>query len=149
MSKIKNKNKNRIIPIIIFVIVFVFVIGIYFLYTNINKVKYSCVDYRSNTYYEFDTEEEMHSVCDKFNGVEEDKIMDNYAIYKDLVKVNDSNFAFYPYINDDDTLSITISITNCNNPLLAKEKAEKWFIEHSYNIKDYIIEYEYPCDYTE
>jgi len=141
------KKKNILVPIIAFVIVFVVVIGIYLIYNYFNKAKYSCVDYSTNTYYEFKTEKEMHEVCDKFNGVEEDKKLEKYPIYNELIKVNDEDFAFYPYINSDDNLSITIAISNCDNPTAAKDKALKWFKDHSYNISDYNIEYESPCNY--
>ncbi len=138
-------KKNKVIPLIVFVVVFLIIICVYFLLNS--NTKYSCIDYRTDTYYEFNNEEEMHAVCDKFNGVDDDKIMDNYTIYNDLKDVNEEDFAFYPYINSDETLSITIVISNCDNPTFAKAKAEKWFRNHSYNINDYVIEYEYPCDY--
>ena len=88
----------------------------------------------------------MHKVCDSLNGTDDDAIMDNYAIYDDLINANDPSYAFYPYINSDKTLSIIIAIVDCNNQALAKDKAEKWFSDHSYNMGDYTIEYEYPCE---
>ena len=88
----------------------------------------------------------MHKVCDNLYENDEDKIMDTYIIYNDLIEVDDPDFAFYPYINSDNKLSIIITIANCDNPTLAKEKAEKWFSDNSYNINDYTIEYEYPCN---
>ncbi len=138
-------KKEILIPIAVFVIVFILIIGIYLIYINLNKPKYFCTDYSTNTYYEFDTEEEMHKVCDKFNGVEDDKIMETYSIYNDLIEAEDPGFAFYPYISNE-KLSIIIAISDCNDQEGAKKRAIKWFSDHSYNIANYDVEYEYPCN---
>lgn len=140
------KNKNTLMALIIFLIVFVlFIIG-YVIYNSFFSKEYSCIDYSSGTTYTFKSEKEMHEVCDKFNGVEDDKKMNSYSIYNDLININDPDYAFYPYVNSDDKLSIIIAISNCDNPNQAKEKAIAWFKNHSYNINDYTIEYEYPCE---
>ena len=139
------KNKSTIVALIIFIVVFtVFIIG-FIIYKSFFKKEYSCTDYSTNTTYTFKSEEEMHEVCDKFNGVEDDNTMTSYNIYNDLINTNDPDFAFYPYA-DGDKLSIIIAISNCDNPNKAKEKAIAWFKNHSYNINDYTIEYEYPCE---
>ena len=36
----------------------------------------------------------MHSVCDKFNGIEEDKLIQKYPIYSDLINANEEEFIF-------------------------------------------------------
>ena len=137
-------NKKLILVIII---VFILVSTIsYSLINLLNSDKYFCFDYDTDTYYSFKTEEEMHEVCDKFNGVEDDKKMSNYTIYDDLINANDRSFSFDPYINSNNELSIIVKIIDCNNQESAKEKAKKWFSNHSYNINDYVIEYEYPCN---
>ena len=87
----------------------------------------------------------MHSVCDKFNGIEEDKLIQKYPIYKDLINANEEEFIFEPYIDSNNNLAIIIIITDCKNPEIARKKSKEWFINHSYNIKDYTIDYEYPC----
>ena len=140
------KNKSTMTALIIFIIVFaIFMIG-FIIYKSFFGKEYSCIDYSSNTEYTFKSEKEMHEVCDQFNGVAEDNAMSNYSIYDDLINNNDPDFAFYPYINADKELSIIIAISNCENPNLAKTKAIAWFKNHSYNINDYTIEYEYPCE---
>lgn len=139
------KDKEKIIPLVVFVLTFIIVIVIFTVFSNSKKQVYSCYDYENDKTYTFETEEEMHQVCDKLDGVEEDKLLSSNPIYEDLIATNDSDFAFYPYINDEQELVITIAISNCDTPDLAKKKAVDWFSEHSYDINDYIIEYEYPC----
>ena len=36
----------------------------------------------------------MHKVCDKFNGVEEDKQLNSYEIYDDLINADEYGFTF-------------------------------------------------------
>ena len=139
-------NKNKLIPIGVFVITFIVFIVTYVMITNHNKNKYSCYDAETDTTYTFKTEEEMHQVCDNLTTDENDKIMDTYEIYNDLLANEDSSFSFYPYINSDKKLSIIIAISDCENPTAAKTKAENWFKSHSYDINDYTIVYEYPCN---
>lgn len=140
-------NKDKIIPILVFIITFAIITSLFYIINNSKKNKYSCYDYENNINYKFSTEEEMHEVCDNLNsGEKENQIMDKYNIYNDLKEVNDPDFAFYPYVNSDDELTIIITILECNNKTLAKQKAENWFINHSYNINDYTIEYEYACE---
>lgn len=139
------KNKEKIIPIIVFLMTFIVFIITFLIINRSNKTEYSCYDYANDKTYTFKTEEEMHQVCDNLN-VEEDQLLESYPIYNDLINTDDSSFAFYPYINSDKKLSIVIAISDCDNPTSAKAKAEKWFSNHSYNINDYTIEYEYPCD---
>ena len=140
-------DKNKIIPLIVFVCVFVIVFGMFYLFGNKKtKDSYSCYDYETEKTYTFDTEEEMHQVCDNLNGGEEDKLLSDYLIYDDIVKSNEKGFAMIPYINDDKELSIIIAISDCKNPDKAKADAKKWFSDHSYNINDYNIDYEYPCE---
>lgn len=55
------------------------------------------------------------------------------------------NLYLEPYINSNNNLAIIIIITDYKNPEIAKKQAKEWFINHSYNIKDYIIDFEYPC----
>ena len=140
------KKNSTMISLVVFVIAFIIIILGFVIYNSLNKKTYSCIDYSSNTTYTFDNEEEMHEVCDKFNGVEEDKIIDSYTIYNDLINENNDSFTLYPYVNSDKKLSIIITIIDCDNPNTAKEKAIKWFHDHSYNINDFTIEYEYPCE---
>ncbi len=137
-------KKDILIPIIVFIIIFILFIGIYLIINNKSN-KYSCYDYENDITYTFKTEEEMHEVCDKFTGEKDDQLLNSYTIYNDLLNVDDSSFAFYPYINSNEELSIIITITDCDNPEQAKEKAINWFNNHSYNINDYTVEYEYPC----
>jgi len=139
----KSKNKSTILIIVVVIIVLLF---IYFIYNIINKEKYSCIDYETNTYYTFKTESDMHKVCDKFNGVEDDKKLNSYEIYNDLINADEYGFTFDPYINSNNELSIIVIITDCNHPKEAKERAINWFKKHSYNIGEYTIEYEYPCE---
>ena len=82
--------KKTIIPIFIILLI----IGIIYLFYNNSKEKYSCIDYDTNTTYTFKTEEEMHLVCDKFNGIEEDKLIQKYPIYSDLINANEEEFIF-------------------------------------------------------
>ena len=139
----KKKNMNIVfIAVTVIVVLLVF----YLVYNSITKDKYSCVDYETNTYYTFKTESDMHKVCDKFNGVEEDKQLNSYEIYDDLINADEYGFTFDPYINSNDGLSIIVIITDCNHPKEARERAINWFKNHSYNISDYAIEYEYPCE---
>lgn len=140
------KNKNIIIPAIVFIIVLVLSIIIYLIYTNINKDKYTCTDYETNTTYTFKNEKDMHEVCDNFNGVKDDQILSSYEIYQDIVTINSDRYSFYPYLDSDKKLAIIITITDCNNPKEAEEQANKWFSDHSYNINDYQVDYEYPCE---
>ena len=142
----KTIDKSTKFSLIIFLIVFVLIIICFFIYNRYFKKEYSCTDYSSNTLYTFKSEKEMHEVCDKFNGIEDDKILSSYDIYDDLVNTDDPDFVFYPYVNVNGELSIIIAISNCENPSKAKEKAIAWFKNHSYNINDYTIEYEYPCE---
>jgi hypothetical protein len=138
------KNNNNYISIAVFVVVFLVVFGIFQL-VNMNKDKYSCFDYENNVTYTFKTEEDMHEVCDKLNGVADDNVMNSYSIYDELINTDDSNgFSFDPYVLDDE-LVIIVAITDCDNPELAKERARQWFKDHSYNINDFKIEYENPC----
>ena len=138
------KDKNLKIAIIVFGIVLVlFIIG-YLIYTNKNK--YTCTDYETKTTYTFKNAKDMHEVCDNFNGVKDDQVLETYDIYHDLIKSNNKAYSFYPYLDDNKQLAIIITITDCNNPQEAEEKANKWFSEHSYNINDYHIDYEYPCE---
>ena len=139
------KEKEKIIPLVVFVLTFVIVIVIFFIINSSNKQEYSCYDYENEKTYTFESEEEMHKVCDKLNGGAEDELLASYPIYEDLIDVNDSDFAFYPYINDDQELEIIIAIANCDTPDLAKKRADSWFDEHHYDINDYNVEYEYPC----
>ncbi len=140
------KDKNKIVPVVVFFITFIVFISIFFILGNSNKKVYSCYDSENDVNYTFNTEEEMHEVCDKFiTNDDNDEALETYDIYNDLIKVNDPDFAFYPHVSDN-KLYIIISIVNCNNPYKAKEKAIKWFSDHSYNINDYNIEYEYPCE---
>lgn len=141
MKKKKNMN-NVFIAVTVIVVLLVF----YLVYNSITKDKYSCVDYETNTYYTFKTESDMHKVCDKFNGVEEEKQLNSYEIYDDLINADEYGFTFDPYINSNDGLSIIVIITDCNHPKEARERAINWFKNHSYNISDYTIEYEYPCE---
>ena len=141
-----KKKSSTMMAFIIFMIVFVIIIISIVIYNSLFKKEYSCIDYGSNTLYTFKSEKEMHKVCDQFNVVDEDRIMSNYDIYDDLINTNDPDFVFYPYINADKKLSIIVAISNCDNPNQAKEKAIAWFKNHSYNISDYTVEYEYPCE---
>ena len=139
------KNNSTLVAIGVFIgVLVVFIVG-YFVFKPTKKV-YSCTNYETNEVYTFDSEEEMHKVCDNLSNDDDDQLLESYPIYKDLVNTNDSSFAFYPYINSDKKLSIIIAVTDCNNVEGAKEKVKKWFSNHSYNINDYTIEYEYPCD---
>ena len=138
-------KKSSIVGIAVFVVVFVVGISGYYIYNGISSNKYSCIDPNTNAFYSFNTEEEMHEVCDLFDSNDvEDTGYKN--IYNDLVETNDSSFNFYPYINSNNTLSIIVTILDCNNSTSIKNKVEKWFKDHSYNINDYTIEYEYPCE---
>lgn len=139
------KNKEKIIPIAVSLIVFIVFIVTFLIINRFNKTEYSCYDYENNKTYTFKTEEEMHQVCDNLN-TEEDQLLETYSIYNDLINTDEQRFAFYPYINSDKKLSIVIAISDCDDPISAKEQAEKWFSNHSYNINDYSVEYEYPCD---
>ena len=140
----KNNISNYIF-IVVFIVVFLIVVSIFSL-TNSNKEEYSCYDYGSNKTYTFKSEEEMHEVCDKLNGQTDDEILNNYSIYEDLMNTDDNNgFSFDPYVSGEQ-LVIIVAITDCNNPEGAKEKARQWFKNHSYNINDYVIEYENPCE---
>ena len=141
-----KKKNSKMMVLNGFIIVFIIIVICIVIYNSLYKKEYSCIDYGSNTLYTFKSEKEMHKVCDQFNGVEEDKIMSSYDIYDDLINTNDPDFVFYPYINADKKLSIIVAISNCDNPNRAKEKAIAWFRNHSYNIRDYTIEYEYPCE---
>ena len=133
--------KKKIIGIIIIILI----IGIIYLFYNNSKEKYSCIDYETNTTYTFETKQEMHSVCDKFNGIEEDKLIQSYPIYNDLINANEKEFTFEPYIDSYNNLAIITIITDCERQEIAKKKSEEWFSKHSYNINDYTIDYEYPC----
>ena len=139
-------KKSTIIAIIVFVTILIIFTSIYFISKNLNKDKYYCIDYETDTTYTFKTEEEMHATCDKFNGVEDDKILESSKIYNDLISYKDDSFNFYPYVDSNKKLAIIITIIDCNSPTTAKEKAIKWFSNHSYNINDYQVDYEYPCE---
>ncbi len=141
MRKKKNSKMLLLIGGLVFIVILIVILYLYF-----SKDKYSCIDYETHTYYSFSNEEEMHKVCDQFNGTLEDKKMNSYDIYNDLINANYSDFSFAPYINSDNKLSIIIAITDCDKPNEAKSNAIKWFKNHNYNINDYIIEYEYPCE---
>ena len=138
------KNKNTVVPIIVFVITFVVFLVIFFIVSSLNDEKYFCIDYEKKIKYTFKTEEKMHQFCDKLNGGEEDQILEESDIYKDIVKVDDSGFAFYPFVVDK-KLHIIIAISDCQNPNAAKERAIKWFSDNNYNINDYNVEYENSC----
>lgn len=140
-------DKYKIIPLVIFVLVFIIVMGLFYLFNNRDaKEKYSCYDYETGTTYTFETEEEMHKVCDKFNGQEEENLLSTQSIYEDIVNSNEEGFAMIPYMNDDKELAIIVAISDCKNPEKVKANVKKWFSDHSYNINDYIIDYEYPCE---
>ena len=139
-------KKSTVIAIIVFIGVLFVIVTSYVIYNNLSKEKYYCTDYETNTTYIFNTEDEMHEVCDKFSGVEKDKTMKSYKIYDDLINNKDNRFTFYPYVSADNKLNIIITIIDCNNKELAKEKAVEWFKNHSYDINDYTIEFEYPCE---
>lgn len=137
--------KNNVIALLVFIgVLIIFIIG-FGIYSYNSKDNYSCIDYETNTYYSFKTEKEMREVCNKFNGIEEDTIMSSYSIYNDLINVKDNSFSFSPYVESDNKLAIIVIILDCNNPDNAKKKAIQWFSDHSYNIADYHIDYEYPC----
>jgi len=138
------KNKNTLIPIMVFVVTFIVVFIIFFSFSNLKNKKYYCIDQAKGIKYTFKTKEKMESFCNKINGEEEDQILEKYAIYNDLIKVNDPGFAFYPFVNDK-KLIIVIAISDCNNPDGAKERAIKWFSDNNYDINDYNIEYENSC----
>ena len=95
------KDNSKMIPIIVFTVTFIIVILLFFVFNNSKKAKYSCYDYKTDTTYTFKTEEEMHEVCDQLENNEEDQLLDSYTIYNDLLEVDDPDFAFYPYINND------------------------------------------------
>ena len=144
------KNKEKMFPILVAVVTFIVVIAIFLIINANKKDKYSCYDSTNDITYTFETEEEMHEVCDNLNSEVEEELdkedeFASYPIYNDLVNAEDPSFAFYPYINDDNKLSIIVAIADCDNVELAKSKARKWFSDHSYNISDYTIEYENPC----
>lgn len=138
------KNKNTVVPIIVFVITFVVFLVIFFIVSSLNDEKYFCIDYEKKIKYTFKTEEKMHQFCDKLNGGEEDQVLEESDIYKDLIKVDDPGFAFYPFVVDK-KLHIIIAISDCQNPNAAKERAIKWFSDNNYNINDYNVEYENSC----
>ena len=123
------KNKNTVVPIIVFVITFIVFLVIFFIVSSLNEEKYSCIDYEKKIKYTFKTEE---------------KILEESDIYKDIVKVDDPGFAFYPFVVDK-KLHIIIAISDCQNPNAAKERAIKWFSDNNYNINDYNVEYENSC----
>lgn len=138
------KNKNTVVPIIVFVITFAVFLVIFFIVSSLNEEKYSCIDYEKKIKYTFKTEEKMHQFCDKLNGGEEDQVLEESDIYKDLIKVDDPGFAFYPFVVDK-KLHIIIAISDCNDPDGAKKRAIKWFSDNNYDINDYSIEYENSC----
>lgn len=140
------KKKNSKIALIVFGVVLAVIIIGYLIYINIPKNKYSCTDYETGTTYTFKNEKDMHEVCDNFNGVKDDQILETYDIYHDLIKENNDRYSFYPYLDGNKKLAIIITIIDCDNPKEAEEQANKWFSEHSYNINDYQIDYEYPCE---
>ena len=139
------KSKSTIIGLSVFIIIFCIFLTINNLFDK--DYKYSCIDENTNTTYRFNSKDEMEKVCSKLNKSEEDLIIDNYPIYNDLINEDNSYFSFDPYVNTDGKLSIIISITYCNDNNLVKSKINEWFRSHSYNMSDYTIEYEYPCNY--
>lgn len=97
--------------LVIFIIVLVlFIICIIIYNTFINK-KYYCTDYDINKTFEFKIENK------KFIGVEEDKLMEFYSIYDDLINSNDSSFTF------NNKLSIIVAITVSYNTQIAKKRS--------------------------
>lgn len=133
--------KSTIISLVVFIICFFIAICFY---TSISKPKFVCTDVTNNKEYTFDTKEEMDAFCDTLSKTEDEK-MTSSSIYYDLINNNDSRFSFYPYIDGNNKFTITVVIVDCQNPSEAKNKAIEWFQNHSYNINDYNIEFEYPC----
>jgi len=140
------KNKNLIVYLTISAFVLIVLLLGYLIISNSKKEEYSCTDYETNQTYTFTSEEEMHKICDQFNGTEEDTIISQYDIYNALINTNNDSFSFYPYLEGNKKLAIIVTITDCDKPTQAKEQVSKWFENHSYNINDYQIDYEYPCD---
>ena len=139
-----KKEKNIIIIMLVSFTAFILVFSIFQL--SRNKEEYSCYDYETNTTYTFKTEKEMQEVCSSFNGAEEDNTMNSYNIYEELINTDDRDgFSFDPYVRNNE-LVIIVQIIDCDNPGKAKEKAKAWFKEHSYNINNFTIEYETPCE---
>lgn len=137
-------KKSTMVFIIAFIVVFIVVFSI--LEATMNQTNYSCYDYETNTTYTFKTEEEMQEVCSSYNGVEEDNTMNSYNIYEELINTDDRDgFSFDPYVRNNE-LVIIVQIIDCDNPEKAKEKVKAWFKEHSYNINNFTIEYETPCE---
>ncbi len=142
-------KKNTLYSIFVFIGVFVVVVGGYYIYTlltNPSEEKYSCIDYETNTTYSFATEEEMHEVCDKFNGKEYDEKLENYPEHEEITEAEDESFSFYPYVNSDNKLAIIVVLLDCNDIDGAKQKALNWLTNKGYNLNNYVIEYEYPCE---
>ena len=135
-------KKQTIIYILVLVVIFIVVYSITDTLMKKNNDTYSCYDYTSDTYYTFKTEQEMHEVCDQFD----DNNINNYTIYDELINTDDNNgYSFDPYVRDNE-LVIIVAITDCTNPEQAKENARKWFSDHSYDINNFKIEYENPCE---
>ena len=134
--------KSTIIALVIFICIFSLVLV---LYKVITKPTYVCTDTTNNVEYTFDSEEEMNAFCDNLNVID-DSAMASLNIYNDLINNNDSRFSFYPYLDSKNKMNIIVVIVDCQNPVGAKNGAIEWFSNHSYNINDYEIDYEYPCE---
>jgi len=137
-----KKYNSTIIALVIFVVMILFVI---IFSKSFFKTTYICTDTTNNVEYTFDTEDEMNSFCDNLSIVD-DSSMSSNSIYYDLINNNDKRFSFYPYLDSNNNFTIITVIVDCNNPNEAKNDSIEWFRKHSYNINDYKIEYEYPCE---
>ena len=137
-----KKYKSTLIAVAVFVCIFGLVL---ILYNTIFKTEFVCTDVTNNTKYKFDTKEEMDAFCDNLSTID-DSSMTTFPIYDDLINNNDSRFSFYPYIDSDNQFTITVVIVDCLNPNDAKNQSINWFRNHGYDINDYNIEYEYPCE---
>lgn len=136
--------KRIIISLIVFIGIGVF---LFVLYSLFFKTIYYCTDNVNNIQYTFDTEEEMNAFCDNLGqNKEKDSAISSFSIYNDLINNNDPGYTFYPYADSNNNFVITVVIVDCENPQNAKNKSIEWFKNHSYNINDYKIEYEYPCE---
>ena len=134
--------KSIIVALVVFIGIFSLV---FILYKVIAKPTYICTDTTNNVQYTFDNEDDMNIFCDNLSK-NDDSVISSFNIYNDLINNNDNRFSFYPYLDSSNNLIITIVIVDCNNPEDAKNKAIEWFGNHSYNINDYKVEFEYPCE---
>jgi len=148
-------KKSNLYALFVFIGVFlVFIIG-YYVYTSINsngdnKQVYSCIDYETNTEYTFDNEEEMHSVCDKFNTneVKEENNNSNsneQNTGKDTVEEVEEAFDFYTYEKNNGKKAVIVLILDCNDIDATKKKALRKFSADGHNLNEYVVEYQYPC----